>query len=548
MSFDVAAAAPRAKPYWRRPFELWLNGVERGWAVPALLIGFVAIWMVFLVIAYQGGDLHPDVLETWSIGRVFAWGNPKHPPLMGWMAASWSGVFPLTDWSFYLLAMVNSAVALWAVDLISRRFVRGDGRAIILLLLLLLPAYQFHAQRFNANTALLATWPLATYCFLRSFESRAFVWAVAAGATAALAMLGKYYSVFLIAGFAVAAIAHPQRRVYFRSAAPWVSVLAGLAVLGPHLWWLATTGSAPFGYAVAAHSGLSRESAIHEAGMFLVGIVAYLGLPAFAWTLVIRSNLRNFALDLTKLDSGLMLLLWIFAATTLFPPVVSIAMQTDLPPLWNLQALFLVVVVTVGAAKFAIDRFDSVNLSAGVLVFLLACVAAAPFHALYRNTHAFDLNRNFLSAAAHEMTRRWHQETGEPFTAISGDDSLAFATAFYSPDHPYYKRPFQFQYTWGLPRPTTLEKGWAAMCIADDVICNGWMDRVAKIPATVIRSEFTLQASLWGRPGVTTKISAMIVPPVTTPPSEPASIRDDDRIEDFGASRRLPDRRTEMLR
>jgi hypothetical protein len=546
MSSDVAVVAARAKAHWRRPFEFWLNGVERGWAIPALLIGFVATWMAFLVIAYQGGDLHPDVLETWSVGREFAWGNPKHPPLMGWMAALWSRVFPLTDWSFYLLAMVNSAFALWMVDLTSRRFVRGDGRAVILLLLLLLPAYQFHAQRFNANTALLATWPLAIYCFLRSFETRAFVWAVAAGATAALAMLGKYYSVFLIAGFAASAIAHPQRRVYFRSAAPWVSGLTGLAVLAPHLWWLASTGSAPFGYAIAAHGGLSTEVAIREAGMFLVGIAAYLALPAFAWVLMIRSNLGRFVSDVTRLDPGLLLLFWIFVATTVFPPMVSIALQTDLPPIWNLQALFLVVVVSVAAVKFAIDRFDSVNLSTAVSMFLLGCVVAAPFHALYRNTHPFDLNRNFLSAAAQEMTRRWHQETGEPFTAISGDDSLAFAAAFYSPDHPVYRRPFQFQYTWGLPRPATLEKGWAAMCFSDDATCLNWMRRVAEIPARVIRSEFTLQASLWGRPGVTTKISAMIVPPVDMQPAEPASIRDGEMIEDFGASRRLRYRPTNV--
>ena len=159
MTLDAAPVAARAGSRWRRPVELWLNGVERGWAIPALLIGFVAIWMVYLVIAYWGGDLHPDVLETWTIGRQFAWGNPKHPPLMGWMAAIWTSVFPVTDWSFYLLAMVNSALALWCVDLISRRFVRGDGRAIIVLLLLLMPAYQFHAQRFNANTALLANRP-----------------------------------------------------------------------------------------------------------------------------------------------------------------------------------------------------------------------------------------------------------------------------------------------------------------------------------------------------------------------------------------------------
>jgi len=37
---------------------------------------------------------------------------------------------------------------------------------------------------------------LATYCFLRSFENREIRWAIAAGAAGALAMLGKYYSVF----------------------------------------------------------------------------------------------------------------------------------------------------------------------------------------------------------------------------------------------------------------------------------------------------------------------------------------------------------------
>ena len=52
--------------------------------LPVLIVGFAATWMLFLMIAYLSGDLHPDVLETWSVGRSFAWGNVKHPPLMGW--------------------------------------------------------------------------------------------------------------------------------------------------------------------------------------------------------------------------------------------------------------------------------------------------------------------------------------------------------------------------------------------------------------------------------------------------------------------------------
>ena len=127
---------------------------------------------------------------------------------MGWVARAWTSIFPLTNWSFQLMALINSAIALWAVDLISRRFVSGDKRIVVLLLLMLLPTYQFHAQRFNANAVLLATWPIATYCFLRSFETRQVLWAVAAGATAALAMLGKYYSVLSAASFSLRFVTH----------------------------------------------------------------------------------------------------------------------------------------------------------------------------------------------------------------------------------------------------------------------------------------------------------------------------------------------------
>ena len=174
LAFSEMAARSEISPArWRRPFLIWMDGIEAGWAIPLLLIGFVAVWMAFLVIAYLGGDLHPDVLETWTLGRSLEWGYAKHPPLMGWVARAWTSVFPLTNWSFQLLALTTSAIALWAVDLITRRFARGDKRIVVLLLLMLLPAYQFHAQRFNANVVLLPAWPIATYCFLRSFESRA---------------------------------------------------------------------------------------------------------------------------------------------------------------------------------------------------------------------------------------------------------------------------------------------------------------------------------------------------------------------------------------
>src|SRR4030081_2385449 len=304
----MAARSDDAPTRWRRPFLNWLDGIEAGWAVPLLLMGFIAVWQAFLATAYFGGDLHPDVLETWTLGRRIEWGYSKHPPLMGWVARAWTSVFPLTNWSFQLMALTNSAIALWAIDLISRRFVRGDKRIVVLLLLMLLPTYQFHAQRFNANTVLLAIWPLATYIFLRSFETRHMAWAAAAGASAAIAMLGKYYSAFLIGSFVFAASVHPQRRAYFRSLAPWVSTAIGLAVLGPHLHWLAATGAKPFEYALAAHTGRAFIPSLIEVLFFLLGIAAAIAIAALSWIMIAGYRLKLFPDDFRAMNSGLFLL------------------------------------------------------------------------------------------------------------------------------------------------------------------------------------------------------------------------------------------------
>ncbi|KAH2815103.1 hypothetical protein KXV85_004605, partial [Aspergillus fumigatus] len=174
---------------------------------------------------------------------------------------------------------------LWAVDLIARQFVAGDKRVLILLLLMLTPVYQFHAQRFNANTVLLSVWPLATYCFLRSFQTHSLSWAAAAGLSAGLAMLGKYYSVFLLAAFVCAAMSHRLRWVYLRSSAPWISAVVGVITLGPHLHWLVATGAPTFDHAMA-HAGIDRIASLRETLNFVLGLIAAVSISAITWLLI----------------------------------------------------------------------------------------------------------------------------------------------------------------------------------------------------------------------------------------------------------------------
>ncbi|HEX7920464.1 MAG TPA: glycosyltransferase family 39 protein [Bradyrhizobium sp.] len=532
----MAAASEKDPARWRRPLIKWLEGIETGWSIPILLVLFVAIWTSYLVIAYLGAGLHPDVLETWTLGRHLAWGYPKHPPLMGWITRGWTAVFPLTDWSLQLMAMVNATVALWAVDLIARRFVRGEKRAIVLLLLMLLPVYQFHAQRFNANTVLLAAWPLATYCFLRAFEApKQLGWAIAAGAACALAMLGKYYSIFLVASFVFASVLHPDRRRYLLSASPWISALAGMLVLGPHLHWLVTTGATTFDYALA-HAGADHVAALWEVAYFIMGLIAALAIPAVTWVFIAGPRLARLPEDFRAMSPGLRLLLLVAIGTILFPAIVSLAIGTDLPSLWAVQGLFLFVVPIVCATSYPIERFYAVNLTVMVAgIAILAVVVGAPIHALYRSAYGYEEGRDFYHAAATELTARWRDAAGTPLAAVSGDDALAFAAAFYSPDHPRYARPFAYQYTWGLPRKTTLDRGWAALCFADQTDCLSWMARTTLRATDVVRSEFDAQATLLGRPGRTRRVVMLIVPPYReTPPVQPD-------VEDFSSIRRARD-------
>jgi hypothetical protein len=515
VAFSVAVAYPEVShTRWRTLFARWMDGVEEGWAIPLLLLGFVAIWQAYFAIAYAGGDLHPDVLETWTLGRSLEWGYSKHPPLMGWIARAWTTIFPLTNWSFDLLSLTNSALALWTTDLITRRFVRGDKRLIALLLLMLLPTYQFHAQRFNANAVLLASWPLATYCFLRSFESRSLEWAIAAGASAALAMLGKYFSVFLIASFAVAAICHRERRAYFGSVSPWVSTLVGLLVLAPHIYWLATTGAKPFAYALTRHCGKALVPSLGEAIGFLLCAGLVVLLPAAAWVLMAGERMKKFCDDFHAMNTGLLLLFMISLGTVFFPAITSIVMGTDMPPIWSLQGLFLFLILLVCGASYQIERVRALNLAAGVIAFsvCVACIVA-PIHALYRNFYPLGEGRNFYQAAADQLTRRWHAVTDLPLPAIGGDEDLAFATAFYSPDHPLYEEELLAGNSWRLREVIGYESGWAGLCFGADANCVAAMETIAARAPRVIRYEFELQSTLMGQPGATERFTAVIVAP-----------------------------------
>ena len=95
-----------------------------------LLAGYAATWTLYGGIVRSGQDLHPDMTELIAWSRDLSLGYLKHPPLAAWLVLVWFSILPLTDSSYYMLAMLMPTIALWIVWRLSADYLELDKRVL----------------------------------------------------------------------------------------------------------------------------------------------------------------------------------------------------------------------------------------------------------------------------------------------------------------------------------------------------------------------------------------------------------------------------------
>ena len=321
-----------------------LTGERRERNVVWLLVAYCAAWSLYGALAKGSQDVHFDMGEMVAWSRDAGIGTPKHPPLAAWLVGAWFKLFPLTDWSYYLFAMVLAAFSLWVAWRVSEHYLTAEKRIAGLLLLTFIPFFNFHALKYNANTVLIPLWALTTWFFLQSYEARSAIWAALAGAAAASAMMGKYWSIFLLAGLGVAALADPRRAQYFRSPDPWVTIAVGAILFAPHVAWIVQHEFAPFTYAVAAHQSTLVSSALSGVG-FLLGLAAY-AAPALALAVLItRPSKAAIGDTMWPRTPERRLVLIAFIAPLLLPAIAAVLLKVEIVSLWAMSAVTLLPIV-----------------------------------------------------------------------------------------------------------------------------------------------------------------------------------------------------------
>jgi 4-amino-4-deoxy-L-arabinose transferase-like glycosyltransferase len=436
----------------------------REWMVILVLVAYVAVWTVYGVLAKGSQDVHADMAEAVAWSRELALGYSKHPPLSAWMVAAWFAIFPVTDWAFYLLAMTTVGIALWTAWRLAGDYLDPKKQVMALAMLMLIPFFNFHALKFNANTVLVPLWAATTLCFLRSYERRSAGWAALAGLFAAGAMLGKYWSIFLIVGLGIAALLDSRRAAYFRSPAPWITIAVGAVALTPHIVWLVASDFEPFKSAVMVHAR-AESAAWSNVLHYLTGSLAYVIVSMIVVGAAMRPSAAAFRDMLLPKEPARQLAARAFWLPFLLPLAAPFMANVNIPALWSMSAWTLLPVVVLSSPLCVLRRNAAYGVVTVTILLPLIMVAAAPAIAI-AVFHDPDSNGSFHSRLlADRITYEWGRVTDQPLRMVAGDDDLPYGAAFYLPSRPTsYAHLSSHATLWGVDRERLRRQGFVLVC------------------------------------------------------------------------------------
>jgi hypothetical protein len=379
--------------------------------------------------------------------------------------------------------------------------------------LLLTPLYTFYAYKYNANIIFLSIWPWTQYYFMKSLRSLAIGDAIGFGICVGLAMMSKYYAVFLVATCILAALQHPARWKYIASASPYVSAAVALVICTPHIAWLLTHRAPPLHYLASVSDlrwdsviGLATKTLTGALGMNL-GVVLVVGLVAWI------SRRDEVAMPSRDTHSPSLHVLGTLALTPLVLTIAgAIVLRTRTTSEMTIGTFALVPLLAIELAGLRdIGRLSRVaSWLAGVVT--LGALALSPAIAAARTyLSPIAMNITPYQEVAAAATRLWHERTSLPLAYVAGTDWYENAVAFYSSDRPHVFVDFEYSRNLWVTPEALAKHGLLSVCVSDDHVC---LDATAAfVTPDTTRAEMSLAHVFWGHIARPVHYVVTVIPP-----------------------------------
>jgi 4-amino-4-deoxy-L-arabinose transferase-like glycosyltransferase len=504
-----------AKPAWHpfaRLYDALIDPARCERTMALLLAAYAIAWSAYGTIAKSSQDLHFDIGEMFAWSHEVVWSAPTHPPLGPWLMRLWFSVMPVQDWSFYLFAMIVATVALWIAWRLAARYLDPQKRVVGLLLLTFLPFYNFHALKYNASSVLTPFWAVTTWWFLLSFETRRPGWAALAGVGAAAAMLGKYWSIIMLAGLALGALTDPRRAAYFRSAAPWITVVVGAVLLAPHVIYVATHGFSTVSFAMTAHE-TTFGMAVSWSFYFLVSILGYIAAPIILSALSTYPSLAAIKDTLWPKQRERQFFIVAFVTPFIVAAIAAIVVRARLDPLWSMSGMTLLPIVLLSSPLLSINRAAAIRLLALAIVVPLLAVAVSPATAIV--LHRDSLQNNYgthYRLIAQAVAKAWREQTNAPLRIVGSFRTVVDGTNPYFPSRP---ATYAITSPWRTPwvdEARIARDGIAIVCPEPEGACVDEMKKYAERYSAKVES-VTLARHYFGTDDQPMTYEIVIIPP-----------------------------------
>jgi hypothetical protein len=487
-----------------------------------LLLTYLAIWTLYAIIEKSSQDINFDMAEVVIWSRELAAGGAKHPPLSAWIAGLWFEIFPYEDWAYYLLAIASATLALWIVWSFSKRWLDPDKRVAGLAVLTLVPFFNFLAIKYNANSVLVPFWALTTYCFLLSYSTRSPWFAALAGAGAAACMLGKYWSIFLLAGLGIAAIADARRSLYFRSLAPWITIAVGSLAITPHLVWLFNNHFSAFAYPLENHAGHSLGFSAAKVVLYGAGFVAYIAAPLLLVWLAAKPSAGAVKGFFWPKDSDARLVSLAFWLPLVLPIPLALFLRADLTPIWAIPAASLLPVVLLSSEKIVLSRNAIAAIVVCATVLPVTALILSPVIAIVDHLRGVGHYAGQHRLLAKEIEKNWREMTDKPLRLVGSHHSLADTAAFYLSDRPSTVNIITRGRSPWVDDARIKREGIALVCAAEDQICLDKVETFARAAPECKRTNITIARSYLGMKGKPESYTLTMIAP-ESPSAAPAT-------------------------
>ena len=407
--------------------------------------------------------------------------------------------------------MVTLGAGIWLAIELAAEWLEGEKLAAVPFLLAAIPFYNFLGLKWDQNSVLIPLWALAMWAMMRTFATRHVGWAALAGLAAAAAMLTKYWSVFLLAALACAALADRRRVAYFRSAAPWVTAGVFVAAVAPHAWWLVRENFPPITWVTSRRFALSTFDLFRSFGDYVGGTTAYAGAALLLVLFFIRPSRAAIADSWFPRDErrGAAILFW---TPLLLPFVPALIKGISLLSLWSTPALNLLPVMTLASPRVIAPRVAVQRIAAVVTMLTLLIVAASPVVGFVILKAGVENDAAYARLVMQAAEREWRGVTDKPLRMIGGPFVLVSTAAFYGSDRPSTYADFS-KYLSPWADDARIAREGLAIMVAP---ASPYLDMTEKYLATAPvarRTEVTLTRRWLGFENAPRKFIIAIVPP-----------------------------------